>query len=311
MKTNLINILTLGAIATTGIAIAETDKQSLSSKIQIENSVSQSPAEMTATRCLICHGDTLAGQARLAPPFMMVKMHYQSLDEEAFIKTVSSWVKEPNSHKSKMPGAINHFGLMPALPYPEADITAIAKYVYDTDFPMPGGGKGMGRGQGGMGCGSCKTDATNEVEGCGKGCETSEGNAPKAKGPDRSSCEADKGDKQESEIKTTDTPKWPIPAPMMNHLKNLEKDITKFEDNASTNHARLAKRIEKHISKLISSCTMDGEGHNALHIWLVSFRGLAQQHSESTDPAVQKGLVHELRGTFKSFHAQFEPAPKP
>jgi len=122
-------------------------------------------------------------------------------------------------------------------------------------------------------------------------------------------------DKQASNSKVqtevTDAAKWPIPAPMMIHLKNVEKDITKFEKNASTNHARLAKRIEKHINKLISSCTMKGDGHNALHLWLVSFRGLTAKHSESVDPAAQKKIVHEMRGSFKSFHAQFEAAAKP
>jgi mono/diheme cytochrome c family protein len=155
MKTKLIAISALGIVITTGMAAAE----------------APSPAELTATRCLICHGDNQAGQQRLAPPFAMVKMHYQDLDEDAFIKAVSAWVKTPDKEKSKMPGAINRFGLMPALPYPDADVAAIAKYLYKTDFEMPGqGGKGMGRGQGG-GCGeNCKPEKCGTTKAGGKGC---------------------------------------------------------------------------------------------------------------------------------------------
>lgn len=136
LKTNLIAILILGAVAVTGIVTAEQEKQASTPESRVEKQ--QSPAELTSARCLVCHGNTHRGQGRLAPPFAMVKSHYQSLDEDAFIKTVSDWVKAPDKQKSRMPGAVRRFGLMPALAYPEDEVTAIAKYIYKTDFIMPG-----------------------------------------------------------------------------------------------------------------------------------------------------------------------------
>lgn len=297
MKTKFIALSFLSALATTGIVSGEADPQS--------------PAEMTATRCLICHGDNQAGQQRLAPPFAMVKMHYGDLDEEKFIKTVSAWVKEPDKNKSKMPGAINHFGLMPSLPYPGADVAIIAKYLFETDFKMPGQGggkmgKGMGRGngmgrenQGGGACGQCG----------GAGCKAGCAGEAKAEAKKAGGCDSCKASKADPEVATNK--KWPIPAAMMTHLQSMENDIAAFNDKTPRDHAALAKDIGENLAQLISSCTMEGEAHDALHDWLMPFRELSAQHSKSTDPAVQLEKIQAMRIAFTAFHKQFKPAPQP
>lgn len=272
-----IQLFILSALGTFAIAAAE----------------APDPAELTATRCLICHGNFVPGKGPLAPPFAMVKRHYESLDEKTFIKTVSAWIKEPEKQKSRMPGAINRFGLMPALAYPDAEVTAIARYIYQTDFAMPGhGGGGMGRGK----SAAAATDA-------GQGCEDECGPGGTAASKTVGQADAEKA--------APAVPKWPIPAAMMAHLTSLEKDINAFSSIAAEDHANLAKRIDKQTDELISSCTMDGEAHNALHEWLMPFLELAQQHAESADPAIQQEKVLEMRRAFTAFHKRFEPAPQP
>lgn len=257
-------------VATIGTVTAETDEPLLISPAAA--AASQSPAELTAARCLICHGNVVPGKGPLAPPFKMVKMHYGSLDEEAFVKAVSSWVKAPDKAKSKLPAmAIDRFGIMPALGYPEAEVTAIAHYIYQTDIPMPGHGQ------------SGAIAADKPAEGCADDC-----------GPGGNI-----------------TPKWPIPAEMMTHLQGLDKDIGTFESSVSEDHANLAKRTGKHLTTLISSCTMEGDAHTTLHEWLVPFRELAKQHAEAADPAAQQQKVLEMRRSFTAFHERFEAVPQP
>lgn len=288
----------LGVITTTDIVTAETGAQTQvpPSAVAKPTLSSSSPAELTAAGCLICHGNFVPGKGPLAPPFAMVKMHYQSLDKETFIKTVSSWIKEPEKQKSRMPGAINRFGLMPALSYPETEVAAIARYIYETDFAMPGrGGKGPGRGQGAVA-------APKDGKGCDAGCGPSDNAAPKTD----EHCEAEK-------VVITvapAAPKWTIPATMMTHLQSLEKDIGAFKSIASEDHANLAARTEKHLAELISSCTMEGDAHTALHEWLVPFRELAEQHSKAADPAAQQQKILEMRRAFTAFHEHFESAPQ-
>lgn len=323
MKKNPIIISVLTALAATGIANAEPGKTGQVPEIRLGNSAT--PAELTTTYCLACHGDGIAGQARLAPPFIMVKMHYQSLEKEAFIKTVSSWIKTPDAQKSKMPGAVRRFGVMPALPLPDDQVAAIANYVYETDFEMPGhGGQGMGKGMGkgrGQGGGCYNSETTpaskSEAPAC-EACQPEKADpkvkkpaceacqaAPKAKAP---ACENCKPTKDETAAIAR---KWPVPTLMMAYLQSLEKDLTTFKPKVPTDHADLAKRIDENIKQLISSCTMSGESHDDLHTWLMPFLELATQHADSEIPKIQMKYLRKMRRAFQSFHAKFEPAPAP
>lgn len=328
MKIKLIAAFIFGAIAPSVLFAAEPPTPQAPPAAAVK---SQSPAELTATRCLICHGDPVAGQQRLAPPFAMVKMHYDSLSEQEFTKAVTAWLKAPSKEKSLMPGAVNRFGLMPAPGCSDADAAAIAKYLYKTDFAMPGQGgmgMGMGRGQGKMGRGPAATatgDANKAAEkcppanddavdpkgvkaqGCGEGCGGGCGCG--------GACGAEKAKTQAGavepsvDVAAVADKKWPIPAAMMGHLQNLEKDITTHQGKEAADHAALSKEIDQHITALISSCTMEGEAHTALHEWLESFREIAKQYAETKDLAVKKEKIRGLQNAFVTFHQQFKVAP--
>ena len=149
-------LLVLTALVSAGALAAEPETAP-------EAPAAAKPAELIATRCLICHGNPAAGTRRLAPPFRMVKMHYDDLDEAAFIQAVSAWVKQPDKKNSRMPGAVRNFGLMPPQVVTDEEITAIARYLYTTDFQMPG--RGM--------CGGPETKPAAEEgkeTGCGSTC---------------------------------------------------------------------------------------------------------------------------------------------
>ena len=87
--------------------------------------------------CVACH--VSEGRPTIAPPIFAVKNHviaaYPERDE--FIKRVVGWVKSPNADEALMPGAIGKFGLMPALPMNDADLQAVAGYLYDANMNLP------------------------------------------------------------------------------------------------------------------------------------------------------------------------------
>lgn len=123
--------------------------------------------KLMETNCYVCHNPTTEHSDRIAPPMIAVKTHYKSENttKEQFISDIQNWIKKPSEEKSKMPGAIRNYGLMPYTAYPEKTVEQIADYMYDYDIEQPdwfqdhfneerGRGKGMGRGQGkGMGQG--------------------------------------------------------------------------------------------------------------------------------------------------------------
>lgn len=84
------------------------------------------------TLCIACHNATSTGANRLAPPMFAILNHYinekTSLNE--FVNEVVDFVIKPSDGKSKMPGAIRNFGLMPEMGYGTEQITSIATYLY-------------------------------------------------------------------------------------------------------------------------------------------------------------------------------------
>lgn len=95
---------------------------------------------LIATNCYSCHSNTAPLEGgRLAPPMEAVKNHY--LNEETtlteFTDQLVKFVQRPSPVYSKMPGARNRFGLMPALPLPDAELRAIAAYIYYEDLEAP------------------------------------------------------------------------------------------------------------------------------------------------------------------------------
>lgn len=128
--------------------------------------------KLMETNCYVCHNPTTKHSERIAPPMIAVKKHYKTNNttKEEFIADIQSWIEKPSEEKSKMPGAIRNFGLMPFAPYSENTIEQIADYMYDNNIDQPewfqdhfnqerGSGmrKGMQRGQGmGMGQGKGK-----------------------------------------------------------------------------------------------------------------------------------------------------------
>lgn len=96
-------------------------------------------AKVYQSACMSCHA-LAAKEEGIAPPLFGVKDHVIKAYPEraAFIQRVSAWVKAPNPNDVLMPGAVKKFGLMPAqTQLNDADLTAVAEFIYDTDFTKP------------------------------------------------------------------------------------------------------------------------------------------------------------------------------
>ena len=99
--------------------------------------------------CTSCH--STQGSSGIAPPAFGVVSHTKEVypSREAFVQRVVDWVTNPNADEALMPGAVNKFGVMPKLGYPEDQVRAAANYLFDADLTRPQGhGQGHGKGQG-------------------------------------------------------------------------------------------------------------------------------------------------------------------
>tara|TARA_R110002050_G_scaffold54057_1_gene122627 strand:+ start:2801 stop:3748 length:948 start_codon:yes stop_codon:yes gene_type:complete len=89
--------------------------------------------------CLACHSETARESERLAPPFFAIRKHYlKDLPEkEAFEAAMLAFLKDPNEANAKMKGALDKFGLMPKMSFPEEDLKMAIAYLYENDQPKP------------------------------------------------------------------------------------------------------------------------------------------------------------------------------
>lgn len=124
--------------------------------------------QLMESNCYVCHNPKTSEENMIAPPMIVVKMHYisEGVTKEDFIDEVTAYLKNPSEETSKMLGAVKKFGLMPYQFYPENTIRQIADYMFDNQIEEPKwfdehyakmhgdgprmmgkGGKGMGRNQ--------------------------------------------------------------------------------------------------------------------------------------------------------------------
>ena len=113
--------------------------------------------KLMETYCYACHDATTIEENRLAPPMIAIKKRYIFKDttKDEFITVMQNWIKNQTEKNAKMFGAVQRFGLMQKLPYPEKDIEQIAEYMFDNTIEEPEWfqehyNQNMGRGMKGM-----------------------------------------------------------------------------------------------------------------------------------------------------------------
>jgi cytochrome c553 len=151
-------------------AVQDFDK---SSKTQLLADQSLLGKELLEKECYTCHNPKTPRYELIAPPMIAIKMHYlkETPARDQFVKEIMSWVKDPNKENSRMPGALNKFGIMPYQSFPEETISQIAEYIYDNEIETPDWfqthmGKGKGKGQRkGSGKEGCSADCMGKAKG--------------------------------------------------------------------------------------------------------------------------------------------------
>ena len=95
--------------------------------------------KLLSTYCYQCHDPKSTEENILAPPMVAVKNHYIADDttKEEFVADLLIWMSGPKEENSKMPDAIEKYGLMNHQVYPDSVIIGIANYLYDNEVEEP------------------------------------------------------------------------------------------------------------------------------------------------------------------------------
>ncbi|BDD12554.1 hypothetical protein FUAX_49860 (plasmid) [Fulvitalea axinellae] len=94
---------------------------------------------LTESKCGTCHSFDPSKEI-LAPSFAKIKTAYIKLypSKGDFVKHLSEFSLHPEESKSKIPGAIKSFGLMPELGFSKENTEKIASFLYDTPIEEKG-----------------------------------------------------------------------------------------------------------------------------------------------------------------------------
>ena len=118
-------------------SVNDADKKiSNKSKQNVEKPEGLSLAEI---QCFICHSSTASEKERAAPPMIGIKARYLEAfkNKDEFVNAIVEYAKNPTKENSKIPNALERFGIMPKQNFKDEELKKIAEYIYDYKIQEP------------------------------------------------------------------------------------------------------------------------------------------------------------------------------
>lgn len=121
-----------------GITLLNSCQQSAQEEAEI-SPADEAALSLMVTNCYSCHDPKKPEGQRIAPPMLAVKKHYMrgQPTEAEFVAAMVAFLKKPSAEAAKMPGAVERFGVMPNMSFPEQQVRDIASYIYRHDIDGP------------------------------------------------------------------------------------------------------------------------------------------------------------------------------
>jgi hypothetical protein len=106
----------------------------------------------------------------------------------------------------------------------------------------------------------------------------------------------------EDRLKLDNGVKWVVNSTTMAVLENMNAKCSDFD---GTDHVELGNLLMFQVNDMLENCTINGQGHNQLHVWLLPLiDGINQLQSKDSEDLT--GITH-LLSVFNDF---FESAPE-
>lgn len=116
----------------------------------------------------------------------------------------------------------------------------------------------------------------------------------------------------ETQIQLNNGKKWKIPKNMMQHIRDMEKEVLDFDKRTKShdtvNHAEyqvLGNILNTKIQLLTANCTMSGQAHDELHKWLVPYIHLVENLLKTKTTEGAKPIFSDIKHSFEVFNQFF------
>lgn len=89
--------------------------------------------------------------------------------------------------------------------------------------------------------------------------------------------------------------KWKANPETTTGIENMKLHIRKFEEGQSENYPKLQKELKNEFKVIINKCTMKGEAHDQLHVYLMPLKGQIERLSSENLDTIKEHLQHYNR----------------
>jgi len=103
--------------------------------------------------------------------------------------------------------------------------------------------------------------------------------------------------------------KWKVVPEMMQHIKNMESDVNRFNETQHSDikeFTQLGKSLQKNINLLTSNCTMEGKAHDELHKWLLPYIDMVDKLNKSKTKDEALRTCEEITASFRTLNIYFK-----
>lgn len=107
-------------------------------------------------------------------------------------------------------------------------------------------------------------------------------------------------------LELNDGEKWDVSDNMMRHMEKSFTAISKLDKSDKKDYRKLIESLNKQKDLFVSSCDMEGEGHEVLHQWLIPYMGLIESLENAITPEERKDAFEQLKMAKTVFKNYFE-----
>ncbi|MBP9185516.1 MAG: hypothetical protein KBE91_00570 [Bacteroidia bacterium] len=108
------------------------------------------------------------------------------------------------------------------------------------------------------------------------------------------------------EINLNNGAKWAVNKEMMVYVRNSEGLVDTYINAPKKDYAALAKELNSTVGLLTKSCTMKGQSHEELHVWLHPYMQLIKDLGNAKNEEEASQIVNALQASFVMFNQYFE-----
>ncbi|MHB1278050.1 MAG: hypothetical protein ACYC1Q_06595 [Bacteroidia bacterium] len=100
--------------------------------------------------------------------------------------------------------------------------------------------------------------------------------------------------------------KWDVNEEMKPHILASENAFLDYTSTKDQDYKTLAGVLKEHTDKLIATCSMKGESHEQLHLWLLPHLALIKELSTASSQTEAEAVLDKLDASFKTYHTYFQ-----